>query len=69
MFNIIGPITFKIENMADVRTYCGNYKLVCVVKVTLVQTLSTATKEMDNPEHTAETVGIGALIVQVNDHS
>lgn len=28
--------------------------------------LSTATKEMENPEDTAEKVGISALIVQVN---
>lgn len=30
--------------------------------------LSTATKEMDNPEDTAEKVGISALIVQVNNY-
>lgn len=38
------------------------------IKVKPVLTVSIATKEMDNPEATAETVGIGALIVQVNDH-
>ena len=31
--------------------------------------LSTATKEMDNAEDTAEKVGISALIVQVNCYS
>lgn len=30
--------------------------------------LCTATKEMDNPQDTAEKVGISALIVQVNNH-
>lgn len=32
----------------------------------IIEPRSTATKEMDDPEDTAEKVGISALIVQVN---
>lgn len=32
----------------------------------IISTLPSATKEMENPEETAEKVGITALMVQVN---
>lgn len=38
-------------------------------EVTPVCSLSTATKELENPEDTAEKVGISAIMVQVSFHS
>ena len=49
--------------------HCGSNELYLWIEVTPVLALSTATKEMDDPEDTAEKVGISALIVQVNDHN
>ena len=49
----------KLSTVGIMNLYLG-------IKVTAAICLSTATKEMDDPEDTAEKVGISALIVQVN---
>lgn len=46
------------------KSIVGTMNLYLETKVIIA--LFTATKEMENPEDTAEKVGISALIVQVN---
>lgn len=54
------------KHVTACATLSHNKQEVCLVMGIKKKTLSTATKEMDNPEDTAEKVGISALIVQVN---